>query len=98
MLHDVFEEGDVGLDPPDTKFPQGPQHLAHGPLKGDRKRADFYKERVVIRGDHRTGMSVARIEPDAEATGTAIRDNAAPIREEVVFRIFGGDPALDGIP
>jgi hypothetical protein len=59
---------------------------------------DLDQERVVIRGDHRTGVGGAGIQADAKTRRAAVHRNLAVIGGEVVFRVFGGDAALQGVP
>ena len=52
------------------------------------------QQRVVVRRDDRAGIGGAAVETHAEAGGAAIGGHAAVVRREIVFRILGGDAAL----
>ena len=52
---------------------------------------------VVERGDHRAGEGGAAIQADAEAGRGAVVRDPAVVGGEVVGRVLGRDPALDGV-
>ena len=93
----VGDEGDVGLNAPDVLLTQGPGGPAAGPLKGVVPGGDLYQQRVIIGGDHRAGVGVAAVQTDAEAAAGAVGGDLAGVRGEVVGRVLGGHPALDGV-
>ena len=97
VLEDVGDEGDVGLDAPDVDLVDGPGGLAAHAGEGVVPGSDLHQQGVVIGGDHRAGVGVAAVQPDAEAAGRAVGGDAAGVGGEVVGRVLGGDAALDGV-
>ena len=94
---DVGDEGDVGLDSPDVLLADGPAGLVAGPLEGVVPGGDLHQQGVVVGGDDRPGVGVAAVQPHAEAAAGAVGGDLAGVGGEVVGRILGGDPALDGV-
>ena len=64
---------------------------------GRRPGGDLLEQRIVEAGDHRAGIGGAAVEADAEAGGAAIGGDAAVVGDEVLLRVLGGDPALEGV-
>ena len=62
-----------------------------------RMRGRLHQQRIIVRRDDRAGVCRAGIQPNAEAAAAAVSDNFTRIREEMIFRIFRCDPALNGI-
>ena len=58
---------------------------------------DLDQQRVVERGDDAAGDRRAAVEPEAEAARRAVVGDPAVVGGELVRRVFGGDPALDGV-
>ena len=96
MGNDVFQKTDVGLDSTDAKLLQSAVHGAGGIGKSQTGGADFHQQRIVMGADLSPGITVAGIQPHAKAAGGAEGFDGAEIGGEVVARIFGGDPGLDG--
>ena len=94
---DVGDKGDVGLDAPDVLLRDGPHGLAAHPLEGVVPGGDLHQQGVVVGGDLRAGEGVAAVQPDAEAAAGAVGGDLAGVGGEVVGRILGGHPALEGV-
>lgn len=94
---DIVEEGHIGLDAADADLAHTTLGLAHRSLKGAVKGGDLYQQRVIVRGDLRTGEGVACVQADAEAAAGTVGGELAGIRGKVVGGVLGGDTALDGI-
>src|SRR3546814_11128898 len=58
---------------------------------------DFDQQRVVVRRDDCAAVSRAAVETNAETGRTAIREQATVVRREAVFRLLGGDAALQRV-
>ncbi len=58
---------------------------------------DFHQQRVIIRCDHRAGVTHASIQPNAEAAGRAIGEDPSVVGHELVFRVLGRQAALDRV-
>ena len=97
VVNDVFEEWNVRLHSADTKFAQRAVHALERIRERRRKRREFDQQRIVKRRDHRAGVAHAPVEPQTEASGRAIRQDAPVVGIEFVFRVFRGDPALHGV-
>src|SRR5437763_1427276 len=63
--------------------------------KTDAVRRHLHQQRIVKRRDDSAVECRPRVEPNAEAARRSIRREPAIIGNEVVRRIFGGDPALE---
>ncbi len=98
VAENVGDEGDIGLDAPDVLLPHRAGGPAAGPLKGVVPGGDLDQQGVVIGGDHGPGIGVAAVQADAAAAAGAIGGDLSGVGREVVGRVLGGDPALDGIP
>ena len=94
MLQEVLDKGDIGRHAANTEFAQGAVHAGDGLFRGWCPSCDLGQERVVIAGDDAARIGRAAIEADAHARGRAIGGDAAIVGDEVVLRIFGGDPGL----
>ncbi len=58
---------------------------------------DLDQQRIVKRRDDRTAVPHAAVETHSEAASAAVGQNLAVVRRKLVFRILGGDAALDGV-
>ena len=94
---DVLEERDVGLDSADSELRERPVHAVHGDLVRLAGGDHLHEHRVVEGRDHRARIAHAAVEPDAEAAGRAVGEDLAVVGGELVLRILGGHPALDGV-
>ena len=98
MADDVLEEGEIGGDSPDAELAQRPVHPLDGLVGRGRPGRHLFEERIVERRDAGARIGGAAVEAHAEAGRAAIGGQHAVVRNEVVFRILGGDPALQGMP
>ena len=97
MFEQVFDKGDVGGHAANAELAQRSVHPRNRHFRRRGPRRDFGQQRVVEPGDDRTGIGGAAVQPDAGAGGRAIHLDAAVVGDEVVQRVFGGDPALQGV-
>ena len=97
MANDRLEEGQVGRHAADTELAQRAIHPADRLFRRGSPGGHLFQKRIVEAGDHRTGIGSAAVEADAEAGGAAVGGDAAIVRDEVLFRILGGNAALQGI-
>ena len=72
-------------------------HACNGLGSGGRPSGHLHQQRIVGAANEGAGVRCAGVEPDAEAGGAAVRRDAAVVRNELVFRVFGGDAALHGV-
>ena len=94
VLQQVFHESDVGTHTPDAEFAQGAVHPRDGLLRRLRLGGDLDQKAVVIARDHAARVGGAAVQTDAHACGLAEGSDAAIIGDEVVQRVFGGNPRL----
>ena len=94
MFQHVFEKADIGLDPADTKLPQGALSALDGAGQRAALRGHLDQHGIEERGNLGPGISGADIQADTEPGRAAISDQRAVIRLEVVLRILRGNPAL----
>ena len=97
MRDHLLQEGEVGGDAANPELTQRAVHARDGLLGRGAPGGDLFQQRIVEPGDHRAGISGAAVETDAEPHRAAISGDAAIVRHELVFRIFGGDPALQSV-
>jgi hypothetical protein len=97
VLQQVLDEGDVRRHAPDAELPQRPVHPRDGGLGRRRPCGDLLQQAVVVARDDRAGIGRAAVETDAHPRRAAIGGDAPVIGNEVVGRILGRDPALDGV-
>ena len=97
VLEQVLDEGDVGRDAADAELAQRPVEPGDRHLRRRRPGGDLLQQRIVVAGDDRAGIGGAAVEADAVAGGAAIGGDPAVVGDEVVLRVLGGDPALDGV-
>ena len=96
-ITDIVEEGHIGLDTADADLAHTTLGLAHRSLKGAVKGGDLYQQRIIVRGDLRTGEGIACVQTDAEAAAGTVGGELAGIRGKIVGGVLSGDTALDGI-
>jgi hypothetical protein len=97
VVDDVFQEGQVGGQPPHPELAQGAVHAPRCFLGTMAPGGDLDQEGVVIGGDDGPGIGGAAIEADAKARRAAIGVDPAIIRGKAVLRVLGGDAALEGM-
>ncbi len=94
MRDELIKEAQVGHDAADAKLPQRPVHARDGLFRGRGPGGYLHQQRVVGARDDGAGVGGAGIQAHAEAGGTAVGGDLAVVGDEVVFRILGGDAAL----
>ena len=77
----LIEKTQIRDDAANAEFPQRAVHARDGFLRRRRPRGHFHQQRIVRARDDRAGVGGARIQPDAEAGGAAIRGDAGRSRE-----------------
>jgi hypothetical protein len=97
MQDDVFQEGEVGGNAADAKLAQGPIHAANRLFGIAALGSHLDQQRIVEGRDHRAGVGGAGVEANTGARGAAVRGELAVVRREILFRIFSGDAALQGV-
>src|SRR5262249_3370790 len=93
----VDQEGNVRLDPADAELLQAALHAAGRVQEAQAVRRHLDQQRVVEGGDDRAAEGGAGVQADAHAAGRAVGGQPAVIRDEVVGRVLGGYPALQGL-
>ena len=96
MVDQLFQERQVGRHAADTELTQRPIHAPCRFVGGGSPGGDLDQQGVVIAGDEGAGVGGAAVEPDAEAVGGVVGQDAAIVGNEVGFRVLGGDAALKG--
>ncbi len=91
------EEEEVRLDPADPVLPQRPAHPRDHLLRRRRPGGDLLEQRVVGRGDHGADVGGPPVEADAEAGRLALGDDPPVVGDELVLRVLGRHPALQGV-
>ncbi len=86
--------GNVGFHAADAEFAQRAVHALASFGQVLAPGGDFHQQRIVVGGKHRAGIRGAAIEANAKSGGRAIGGNAPVIGREILFRVFGGDAAL----
>ena len=94
VVDDVFDERNIGGYAANAKFAQRAVHAIACFVEIFSPSGDFDEERIVIRGEDCTRVRRTAVETDAESGGRAIRGNLSVVGREIIFRIFGGDAAL----
>ncbi len=97
MFQQVLDKGDVGRHAPDAEFTQGAVHPGNRRIGGLRMGGDLDQKTVVIARDHAAGIGRAAVKADAHAGGLAEGGDAAVIGDEIVLRVLGRDPGLQGV-
>ena len=96
VVDDIFEERDVCFDAPDPELAERPAH----PLERHRERLaarrDLHQQRVVERRDRAAGRAHAGVQADPESRRAPVGDDLAVVWRELVGRVLGRHPALDG--
>ena len=93
----LFQENKIGLHAADAELAQRAVHTARCFFGRGRPGRDFLQHRIVIRCDHSARVGGTTVQTNAEPVGTAISGDPAVIRDELVFRILGGDAALQRV-
>ncbi len=97
VVDEVFQELQIGGHAADAEFAQRAVHARDGFRGGRRPGRDLDQQRVVVGRDHRAAIGRAGVQPDAEAGRTAVGREPAVVGQEAVFRVFGGDAALQRV-
>ena len=95
IRNDIFQKRNVGLHAADAELTQRAIHALAGHREIAAHRGDLHQHRVVEWRDHRAGVARGGIEADAKTGSRAVVENAAVVGREILFRILGGDAALD---
>src|ERR1041385_8143064 len=98
MPDEVFQKGDIGLDPANTELAQGSIHSKNALFQRARPCGEFDKKRVEVGRNHRAAKGAAAVQADAKTRRRAIGAEPAVVGNEMVFRVFSGDAALNGDP
>ena len=92
----VEQERDVRLHAPDAELLERPllppRRVDEPPAVG----ADLDQQRVVERRDDAAGDRRPAVGPDAQAADRAVVGDPAVVGRELVLRVLGRDPALEG--
>jgi len=94
MVEHVEQKSDVGLYALDLRLTKSAHSLSGRSFKGVGKSSQLDKQAVVVRGNHRSGKSVAAIQTDSVSGSAPIELNRSSIRGKAVGRIFCGNSAL----
>ena len=97
VVDQVFQELQVGGHAADAELAQRAVHARDGLGRGRRPGRHLDQQRVVVGRDHRAAIGRAGVEPDAEAGRAAVGGQPAVVGQEAVFRVFGGDAALQRV-
>ena len=92
----LMQERDVRLDAADAEFLQAALHAPGGVDEAQAVGRHLDQQRIVERRDDRAGEGRAGVEADAHAAGRAVMAEPAVVGQEVVGRVLGRHPALDG--
>ena len=92
-----LQEPEVGGDAADAELAQRPVHARDGLLGGRPPGGDLLQQGIVEGRDQGARVGRAAVQADAEAGGAAVGRDAAVVGNELVQRILGGDPALQGV-
>ena len=98
VFQQVLDKGDIGADATDTEFAQGAVHPLDRLFGGRGPGGDLDQQAVVIARDDPAGISRAAVQTNAHARRGPVGRDAPVIGDEVVLRIFGGDPGLQRMP
>ena len=96
-MNDVFQKRNVRLHAAYPELAQRAIHALQRGIKGLCAHRQLNQQRIVKRRDHRTAVAHATVEPHAKTAGTAIRQNAAVVGLEFIFRVLRRDAALHGV-
>ncbi len=96
VLQQIEQEADVRLHAPYPEFPQRPVQPLGSALERAARAGHLHQQAIEVGGNDGPGKGRAGIEPDAHPAGGAVGDEGAVVGLEVVGRVFGSYPALDG--
>ena len=97
VFQQVDDKVDVGADPADAEFAQGPVHPRDRLFGGLGLGRDLDQQRIIEPRDDPARIGRAAIKPDPHARRLAIGGDAAIVGDEVVLRILGRDAALQRV-
>ena len=97
VLEERFDERNVRGNAANPEFPQCSVHPRYGVVFSRRPCGDFDKERVIVPGDHPSGIRCSSVESDADARRRPVGGKFAVVGDEIVLRIFGGNATLQGM-
>ena len=97
MLEQVFDKGDVGAYAANTEFAQGTVHPRNRRFGRLGMGCNFNEKAVVIARNDTACIGRAPIKTNAHACGFAEGCDAAIVWNEVVLRVFCGDPCLERV-
>ena len=97
MRDDVFEKGNVGLNPTDAEFAEHTMRSTQGVFVGLPTCNHLHQHRIIKRRNHGARVTHPAIESHAETAGGTIGENSSVVGHKLVFRILRGDTALDGV-
>ncbi len=95
MVHNIFDEGDIGFHAANAEFAEGAVHTLTSFGKICAPGGDFDEKRIVIGGEHRAGISGAAVEPNTETRGRTIGGDFPVVGGEVFLRVLGGHATLE---
>ena len=78
-----------------SEFFQTAHHFLNRLIKGCRMCTDFYKQRVEIRGYHRTGVSISDIQTNPKSTWRTVSIDLTSIWHKIIGWIFRCHPTLN---
>jgi len=90
------QERDVGPHPPDAVLGEGAARAGDGGRQVLSPAGELHEHRVEVRRDLRAGMRRRAVDPHAGPARRAVHRDAPRIRTELVRRVLGGDPRLQG--
>src|SRR5438477_2644902 len=94
VIDNVFHKGNVRFHAADAEFAEGAVHPLASFGKVRTPRRHFDEQRIVIRGERRSGISSAAIEANAKARRRTVGGKFPVVGGEVVLRVFRGHAAL----
>src|SRR5512139_4217788 len=96
LLHDRLHEGNRGLHSTEYVLFEGPSHTADGFFPAAAPDRQLGQQRVII-GRYGVILVHGSVDADADSTGREIRRDSARTGQEIVFRVFRIDPALNRV-
>src|SRR6266481_4441944 len=90
VVHNIFDEGDIRFHAANAEFAEGAVHTLASFGKICAPGRDFDEKRIVIRSEHRAGISGAAIETDTETRGRTIGGKFSLGGREVFLWVPGG--------
>ncbi len=97
MFQQVHHELDVCRDPADAELAQRPVHPRDRLFRRLGMGGDLDQKAVVIPRDDRPRIGRPAVQANAVAGGAAIGGQPPIVGDEVVQRVLGRDPALQGV-